>query len=164
MKKNNPLFDKIKSDLTKKGFKIAGENLDKPWGAYFLINEKQTEKFIKEFFSHIELPPFDQSLKLSPKILVVAPDKRLSWQYHHRRREIWTVLEGPVEIVTNKIDKLIPGKQYEKNDFIDIGLGERHRLVGLNNWGVVAEIWVHTNPDNPSNEDDIVRVQDDFNR
>lgn len=31
-------------------------------------------------------------------------------------------------------------------------------------WGVVAEIWQHTDKDNPSNEDDIVRVQDDFGR
>ncbi|MDH5533687.1 MAG: phosphoheptose isomerase [Candidatus Pacebacteria bacterium] len=164
MEKNNTLFDKVRTDLNDKGLKVVGENLEKPWGAYFLIDEDQTEKFIKEFFSHIDLPPFDPNLKLSPKILMVAPEKRLSWQYHHRRREIWTVLEGPVEIVTNKTDELIPGKKYNKNDFIDIGLGERHRLVGLNNWGIVAEIWMHTDPGNPSNEEDIVRVQDDFNR
>jgi hypothetical protein len=29
---------------------------------------------------------------------------------------------------------------------------------------LVAEIWQHTDPDHPSNEDDIVRVQDDFGR
>jgi mannose-6-phosphate isomerase len=164
MEKNNTLFDKTRSDLTSKGFDIVGENLDKPWGAYFLIDEKQTGKFIKEFFSHIELPPFDPKLKLSPKILIVAPEKRLSWQYHHRRREIWTILKGPVEIVTNKTNELITGKEYNANDFINIALGERHRLAGLNNWGVVAEIWMHTDPKNPSNEEDIVRVQDDFNR
>lgn len=164
MEKNNTLFNRTKSDLINKGFNIVGENLDKPWGAYFLIDEDQTKKFVKEFFSHVNLPPFDPKLKLSPKILIVAPKKKLSWQYHHRRREIWTVLEGPVEIVTNKTDELVSGKQYDKNDFIDIALGERHRLVGLNKWGIVAEIWMHTNPDNPSNEEDIVRVQDDFNR
>jgi mannose-6-phosphate isomerase len=164
MEKNKTLFDKTKSDLTAKGFNVVGENIDKPWGAYFLIDETQTEKFIKQFFSHIDLPSFDPKLKLSPKILVVAPEKKLSWQYHHRRREIWTVLEGPVEVVTNTTDELIPGKQYDKNDFIDISLGERHRLIGLNDWGIVAEIWIHTDPNNPSNEEDIVRVQDDFNR
>ena len=29
---------------------------------------------------------------------------------------------------------------------------------------VVAEIWIHSDQDNPSDEDYIVRVQDDFNR
>ncbi len=40
--------------------------------------------------------------------------------------------------------------------------GECHRLVGVNEWGIIAEIWQHTDANNPSNEDDIVRVQDDF--
>jgi hypothetical protein len=29
---------------------------------------------------------------------------------------------------------------------------------------LVAEIWQHTDPENPSDEDDIVRVSDDFGR
>jgi hypothetical protein len=29
---------------------------------------------------------------------------------------------------------------------------------------MIAEIWQHTNADQPSDEDDIVRVQDDFGR
>ncbi|MCU0327251.1 MAG: phosphoheptose isomerase, partial [Spirosomaceae bacterium] len=40
----------------------------------------------------------------------------------------------------------------------------RHRLVGVNEWGIIAEIWQHTDPKNPSDENDIVRVQDDFGR
>ena len=39
-----------------------------------------------------------------------------------------------------------------------------HRLVGLSNWGIIAEIWQHTDPEKPSDEEDIVRVQDDFGR
>jgi hypothetical protein len=34
----------------------------------------------------------------------------------------------------------------------------------MDNWGVVAEIWQHTDPAVPSDEDDIIRVQDDYNR
>lgn len=164
MKENQTPFLTIKQDLEAKGFKVVGENLAKPWGGYYLIDEAQTKKFIEEYFSHVELPNLDYSLKMSPKILMVAPEKRLSWQYHHRRREIWTVLKGPVEIVISETDELVEGKTYDQGDFIDIGLGERHRLVGLKNWGIVAEIWVHTYQGNPSDEDDIVRVQDDFNR
>ena len=43
-------------------------------------------------------------------------------------------------------------------------LRQRHRLIGLDGWGIVAEIWRHTDAENPSDEDDIVRVQDDFGR
>ena len=54
----------------------------------------------------------------------------------------------------------------EKNigDVIRLSKGQRHRLVGLDTWGIIAEIWQHTDPSNPSDEDDIVRVEDDFGR
>jgi hypothetical protein len=51
-----------------------------------------------------------------------------------------------------------------KDDVIKLKQGERHRLMGLGNWGIVAEIWQHTDVSNPSDEDDIVRLQDDFSR
>lgn len=42
--------------------------------------------------------------------------------------------------------------------------GERHRLIGTKTWGVVAEIWMHSDSENPSDEDNIVRLQDDYSR
>ena len=51
----------------------------------------------------------------------------------------------------------------KKGDTITLQQGERHRLVGLE-LDVVAEIWQHTDVENPSDEHDIVRVQDDFGR
>jgi len=39
-----------------------------------------------------------------------------------------------------------------------------HRLIGTNTWGAVVEIWIHSDSDNPSDEDDIGRLQDDFSR
>ena len=41
---------------------------------------------------------------------------------------------------------------------------ERHRLVGLKKIGVVAEIWIHTDLNNLSDENDIVRLSDDYKR
>jgi hypothetical protein len=49
-------------------------------------------------------------------------------------------------------------------EIIRLKQGQRHRLVGLNGWGMIAEIWQHTDASQPSDEDDIVRVQDDFGR
>ena len=49
-------------------------------------------------------------------------------------------------------------------DVITFDIQERHRLIGLDNIGVVAEIWQHIDIDNPSDENDIVRLQDDYKR
>jgi mannose-6-phosphate isomerase len=49
-------------------------------------------------------------------------------------------------------------------DKITIKQDERQRLFGINDWAIIAEIWQHTDPNNPSNEEDIVRVQDDYGR
>lgn len=102
--------------------------------------------------------------KLSPKILIVAPKKRLSWQYHHRRAEIWRVIQGRAGVVRSNTD-------YEsKLNILNVGAtitllqGGRHRLVDLEDQAVVAEIWQHTDVSNPSNEEDIVRLQDDDGR
>ena len=55
-------------------------------------------------------------------------------------------------------------KQLIIGNIIQLKQGERHRLIGLDGWGIVAEIWRHTDASNPSNEDDIIRLQDDFGR
>ena len=52
----------------------------------------------------------------------------------------------------------------DEKDQIKLKQGERHRLIGLDDYAVISEIWQHTNPENPSNEDDIVRISDDYGR
>jgi hypothetical protein len=52
---------------------------------------------------------------------------------------------------------------YRSGAQIKLNQGVRHRLVGLDDYGVVAEIWQHTDAV-PSDEEDIIRVQDDFGR
>lgn len=53
---------------------------------------------------------------------------------------------------------------FEDGNMVEMELGTRHRLVGLDDWGIVAEIWVHRFPENPSDEEDIRRISDDFGR
>jgi mannose-6-phosphate isomerase-like protein (cupin superfamily) len=101
---------------------------------------------------------------LSPKILVVAPGKRLSWQYHHRRAEIWRVIQGQAGVKRSPNDSEEELEILNVGDTITLQQGERHRLIGLDEYAVIAEIWQHTDANHPSDEDDIVRVQDDFGR
>ncbi|MDZ7694681.1 MAG: phosphoheptose isomerase [Balneolaceae bacterium] len=120
--------------------------------------------FADTYFDNMPVDELKISGKLSPKILIVQPGKRLSWQYHHRRAEIWKVIEGPVGVMTSDTDEQAQIERFEAGDLVKLKQGERHRLVGLDDWGILAEIWQHTDPENPSDENDIVRLQDDFGR
>jgi mannose-6-phosphate isomerase-like protein (cupin superfamily) len=88
----------------------------------------------------------------------------LSWQYHHRRAEIWKLIGGTAGVVTSATDEQGSLKVLKDQEVIQLAQGQRHRLVGVNGWGVIAEIWRHTDARNPSDESDIVRLQDDFGR
>lgn len=154
----------IEKYLTELGFKIVDKDFNRPWGGFFVIDETQAEKFGKQFFPGIEVASLKIGGKLSPKILVVQPHQRLSWQYHHRRAEIWKLVSGTAGIVLSETDQQGPLRQLVINEIVRLNQGQRHRLVGLEGWGMISEIWQHTDPKRPSDEDDIVRVQDDFGR
>ena len=70
-----------------------------------MIDESQAKSFATKFFPHLEMSEIQITSKLSPKILVVAPNKRLSWQYHFRRSEIWKILSGVVGVKTSATDE-----------------------------------------------------------
>jgi mannose-6-phosphate isomerase len=158
------LFRDTQKELEKQGFAIDKQDQTRPWGGFFVINEDQAQQFADTYFDGISVEQLRISGKLSPKILIVAPEKRLSWQYHHRRAEIWQVIQGPVGVVTSDTDEEGELQVLQPGALITLRQGERHRLVGLKNWGVLAEIWQHTDAGQPSDEEDIVRVQDDFGR
>jgi mannose-6-phosphate isomerase len=159
------VFQTTASYLSNQALKLSSVDQQRPWGGFFVIDESQTQNFIDNYFPDY---PIDQishyGNKLSPKILVVEPNKRLSWQYHLRRAELWRVINGPVGLITGDNDTQGPVKILNNNDVIQFDPLTRHRLIGQDNWGVVAEIWQHSNIHNPSNEEDIVRVQDDYGR
>lgn len=146
------------------GFRINSKDFNRPWGGFLVIDEDQSDKFIDYFFQNLDMSLITKGLKLSPKILIVKPLSRLSWQYHYRRSEIWKVFEGEVAVVRSENDNEQPKNIFPKGSLITLKQGERHRLIGLNDFGVVAEIWQHTDVNNPSNENDIVRIQDDYGR
>ena len=158
------IFEKIALTLNEQGFNIIKQDQTRPWGGFFVLDEDQTAQFAAKYFPSVNISDIQITQKLSPKILVVAPEKRLSWQYHHRRAEIWRVIDGPVGVAKSYTDEQFDTEIYEDSQIITLKQGERHRLIGLENWGILAEIWQHTDAQNPSDEDDIVRVQDDFGR
>ena len=158
------VFKQVELYLQSIDLQIVSSDSARPWGGFFVINENQSDQFINIFFPEIPEEELNISNKLSPKILVVAPKVRLSWQYHFRRAEIWKLIGGTAAISINTTDEEAPIRKIENGTVIKLKQGERHRLIGTNGWGVIAEIWQHTDSTNPSDENDIVRVQDDFGR
>tara|TARA_B100000989_G_scaffold103280_1_gene75609 strand:- start:4812 stop:5300 length:489 start_codon:yes stop_codon:yes gene_type:complete len=158
------IFLKIKNDLTTKKLNILDYEFNRPWGGFFVISEDNAKDFANHYFDGLCTEKLKVSGKLSPKILIIAPYKRLSWQYHHRRSEIWKVTSGIIKVVTSHDDKERKKQTFYEGDEIKIYQGQRHRIIGTKDYAVVSEIWIHTEKDNPSDEEDIVRVQDDFNR
>ena len=158
------VFQEVKKYLEENGFSIINSDETRPWGGFFVIDEQQSKQFIDFFFPNVENTSDRMIQKISPKILIVQPQKRLSWQYHYRRAELWKVIYGEVGVVASENDTETAVKSKRVNDLIKLKQGERHRLIGLESWGIVAEIWQHTDHLNPSDENDIVRLQDDFGR
>ena len=157
-------FNQTEEIIKSLGFRVVSKDFERPWGGFLVIDEDQAQDFSNQFFKGINIEELKISGKLSPKILIVNPESRLSWQYHHRRAEIWRVYKGEVGIIRSDDDSQNEIEIYSEGDQITLKQGERHRLIGLDNYGVVAEIWQHTDKNNPSDEEDIVRVQDDFGR
>ena len=156
-------YKAIQSEVESYGFQVVDKDFNRPWGAFLVIDENQAQDFSDKFFNGIDVNSLRVEGKLSPKILIVKPNARLSWQYHHRRAEIWQVFKGEVGIIRSNNDTEGVLKRFTQGDQVKLSQGERHRLVGLQDYGVVAEIWQHTEA-LPSDENDIVRVQDDFKR
>ena len=158
------VFQTVEKFLNESQLTVVDKDFNRPWGGFFVLEESQAEKFGKLFFPDIQINSLKIGGKLSPKILMVQPGKRLSWQYHHRRAEIWKLVSGVAGVVTSENDNEGPLRNLKVGEVIRLNQGQRHRLVGLTGWGMIAEIWQHTDPNNPSDENDIVRVQDDFGR
>jgi mannose-6-phosphate isomerase len=160
------LFERTAAEAKGFGMEVLFElsNTSKPWGAYLRLAESSIPAFYQAYWRNVEVPDFSAGLRLDPKILIVAPGARLSLQYHHRRAEHWRVVEGPVKIFTGMDADSVQERIHYPGEVIRLSCGEWHRLVGLDVWGRVAEIWEHTDPNNPSDESDIVRVEDDYGR
>ena len=158
------IFNATIDFLKKKNITILSKDLKRLWGGFFVISDNNSQDFINIYFNGLITKKLKVSSKLSFKILIIAPNKRLSWQYHSRRSEIWKVKSGTIRVVTSHDDIERKKRILKKGDKITINQGERHRIIGMNDYAVVAEIWIHTDKDNPSDENDIIRIQDDYDR
>ena len=114
---------------------ISIEGQERPWGRYFVLHDEPTYKL---------------------KRIEVDPGGRLSYQYHHKRSEVWTIVEGIGRIT---LDGNV--RDYKKGETILIPLGAKHRIE---NNGKKKLIFIEVQTGTYFGEDDIIRIEDDYNR
>jgi mannose-6-phosphate isomerase len=157
------LFEEVKAKLLLQGFRIASLDQSQPWGGFLLIDETQSMQFAKMYFKNWKMNQYVPShLPMKPKILVVEPKHAIAWQYHLRRAELWQVLVGEVGVIVSDSDEEGALSIKQSNELIELNPGKRHRLVGLEDWAVIAQIWHHVDAQNPSDDHDVIRLNEGF--
>lgn len=159
---------RIRDAIDDLGYTVVDKDEEKPWGAYYTFDSSEADRFIGEFFpglSPVEARLGREGLELSPKLLLVSPGQRLSWQLHKRRAERWRFL-NPGAYYKSVTDDQGDRVEVDAGHVVQFAKGERHRLCALNEdaYTLVAEIWQHVDPEHPSDEADIIRLQDDYKR
>ena len=90
------------------------------------------------------------------KKIWVAPDQRLSLQYHNLRAEHWTVVNGSAEVEVDGNVSIL-----NKNQSTYIPKNCKHRLANPNN-SILTLIEVQNG--DYLGEDDIIRFEDNYGR
>lgn len=107
----------------------------RPWGQYWVLEDADTHKV---------------------KRIEVNPGGRLSYQYHKKRSEVWTIVQGTGRIT---LDGEI--KDYKAGETAIIPLGAKHRIE---NPAGEKLVFIEVQHGTYFGEDDIVRIEDDYNR
>ena len=107
----------------------------RPWGEYWVLEDAPTHKV---------------------KRIQVNPGGRLSLQYHHRRSEVWTIVSGVGTVTING-----EIRDYKPGEVAQIPLGAFHRIENKHEHPVV---FIEVQHGTYFGEDDIVRIEDDYNR
>jgi len=111
------------------------EKSDRPWGSYEVILDEPNYKV---------------------KRIIVKPGQRLSYQYHHKRQEQWTVIEGEAYVTIEGSSEI-----YRVGESIHIPIMAKHRVA---NKGEKDLVFIEVQTGTYFGEDDIVRIEDDYNR
>jgi len=90
------------------------------------------------------------------KCIYVKSGNRLSYQRHQKRAEHWFIVSGTAAVV-------LDGETFTKvaGETVDINIGQLHRI---GNAGVDELVFVEIQTGTYFGEDDIERVEDDFDR
>jgi mannose-6-phosphate isomerase len=107
----------------------------RPWGGYVVLGDEADHKV---------------------KRLWITPGQRLSYQTHSRRAEHWFVVAGSGVVTLD--GRAVP---VERGVAVDIPTGAAHRIE---NTGDADLVFIEVQHGESFDEDDIVRLEDDYGR
>jgi mannose-6-phosphate isomerase len=108
---------------------------ERPWGKYYVLADEPNYKL---------------------KRIEVMPGHRLSYQYHLHRQENWTIIQGHCEVIINEI-----ATEHSYGQSIFIAQSAKHRIKNI---GTEILIFIEIQTGTYFGEDDIIRLQDDYQR
>ena len=111
------------------------EKSERPWGSFFVIHDQDNYKL---------------------KRIEINSGGRLSYQFHTKRSEAWTIVDGEGLITLN--DKEI---NVRSGDTILIPRKAKHRIE---NKSTSKLVFIEVQTGEYFGEDDITRIEDDYNR
>lgn len=111
------------------------EKENRPWGAFYVIHDEPNYKL---------------------KRIEVKPNSRLSYQYHNKRSECWTIVQGSGLITIDGDDMKI-----SQGESVKIKQGSKHRIYNNTSEHLV---FIEVQTGTYFGEDDIIRIEDDYNR
>lgn len=114
---------------------MRGEMDERPWGRYEVLEDCEGFKV---------------------KRIEVKPGQRLSLQRHSQRSEHWVVVQGVADVVCGDRESKLTRGQH-----VNIPVETNHRI---GNSGTELLVFVEVQFGDYLGEDDIVRVQDDYQR
>ena len=114
---------------------LFSETDDRPWGRYFVLHDEQNYKV---------------------KRIEVESGQRLSYQFHYKRSEAWTIVQGIAVITLDGSEK-----EYQAGETVLIPQGMKHRVE---NKSEELLIFIEVQTGTYFGEDDIVRLEDDYKR
>ena len=90
------------------------------------------------------------------KQIIIKPGQAPSYQYHFKRSEVWTLVQGEGELKLD--DNIIKIKKW---DTINIPLQAKHQIKNTGNEDL---IFIEVQLGEYFGEDDIVRLEDNYGR
>lgn len=107
----------------------------RPWGEFWVLEDKTTHKV---------------------KRIEVKPGGRLSYQYHHHRSEVWTIVSGIATVTIEGVET-----EHRPNEVVQIPALAKHRVA---NQGTEPLVIIEVQLGSYFGEDDIIRLEDDYSR
>nr|WP_256467725.1 MULTISPECIES: mannose-1-phosphate guanylyltransferase/mannose-6-phosphate isomerase [unclassified Bradyrhizobium] len=120
------------------------------------VAPKVTEEHLKVHRPWGSYQSVDNGERHQVKRIVVKPGGRLSLQKHHHRAEHWIVVRGTARVT---VDETV--KSVHENESIYIPMGAVHRME---NPGKIMLELIEVQTGSYLGEDDIIRIEDDYQR